>query len=467
MTDFLPGFTSQTDERAIDALPVQGTIPDWLSGTLIRNGPGRWEVGSASYRHWFDGLAMLHAFSFVDGSVSYRSRFLRTPQYAADTAEGKIHYRGFAVDPCRSIFARFMALFTDKPGLNANVNVTRAADAFIAMTETPIPVRFDPRTLETLGVFAFEGEPIAGQVTTAHPHYDFARAIGINYLTHLSRRTVYNLYALHGARRRLIARLPTERASYMHSFSVSERYIILSEYPYRLPSALDLLLSGRPFIENYRWQPDQPTIFTVIDKDTGAVAARAEGEPCFCFHHVNAFEENGTVIVDLIAYPDPAIIRTLLLDNLRAEDGAISVGTLQRCRIPLAGGRVTYERIASDSLELPRLNYRQVNGRPYRYVYGAGIAPETREFLNQIVKIDVTTGRSIVWREARCYPSEPVFVARPGATAEDDGVVLTVVLDGGAGHSFLLVQDARTFDEIGRAVVPGVIPFGFHGMYAP
>jgi carotenoid cleavage dioxygenase-like enzyme len=75
-------------------------------------------------------------------------------------------------------------------------------------------------------------------------------------------------------------------------------------------------------------------------------------------------------------------------------------------------------------------------------------------------------GESRVWREWGVYPGEPVFVPRPGAKGEDDGVLLSVVLDGRHRRSGLLVLDARNMEEIARASVPHHIPFGFHGLYA-
>ena len=51
------------------------------------------------------------------------------------------------------------------------------------------------------------------------------------------------------------------------------------------------------------------------------------------------------------------------------------------------------------------------------------------------------------------------------ATAEDDGVILSVVLDVRRGTSFLLVLDTATFRELARADVPHPIPFGFYGNY--
>lgn len=42
---------------------ISGIIPPWLSGRLVRNGPGLFEVGETEYRHWFDGHALLHSFT--------------------------------------------------------------------------------------------------------------------------------------------------------------------------------------------------------------------------------------------------------------------------------------------------------------------------------------------------------------------------------------------------------------------
>jgi carotenoid cleavage dioxygenase-like enzyme len=83
-----------------------------------------------------------------------------------------------------------------------------------------------------------------------------------------------------------------------------------------------------------------------------------------------------------------------------------------------------------------------------------------------VLKVDVEDGSAARWQEDGCYPGEPVFVPRPGADGEGDGVVLSVVLDSKAGRSFLLVLDAGSFEELARAEAPHHIPFGFHGQFA-
>src|SRR5262249_29846179 len=108
-------------------------------------------------------------------------------------------------------------------------------------------------------------------------------------------------------------------------------------------------------------------------------------------------------------------------------------------------------------------NYRRCNGRPYRYAWGVD---QGEEWLQVIAKVDVETGETLRWREHGAFPGEPVFVARPDAEGEDDGVLLSVVLDSCRGTSYLLVLDAANLSEIARAQVPHHIPFSFHGQFA-
>jgi carotenoid cleavage dioxygenase-like enzyme len=350
------------------------------------------------------------------------------------------------------------AFFSPKISDNANVNITRLGEQVVAMTETPLPVIFDPATLATAGV----ASPAPGQHTTAHPHLDPETGEGLFYAVKFGPRTSYRLYARADAKRqREIAKLPAARPAYMHSFGVTERYAVLTECPL-VVNPLELARAARPFIENYRWEPERGTPFIVIDRHTGELAARVDAEPFFCFHHVNSFEDGDELVVDLAAYQDDEIIRAFYLDRLRAG-GALPPVELRRYRVPLRGGEARRETIAP-GFELPRINYRRHNGRPYRYVYGNNAA-EGAGFVTQIQKGDVVEGGVAEWSEDGCYPGEPVFVATPSERTEDDGVVLSVVLDAKAERSFLLVLDARDLSEIARAEAPHAIPFGFHGQF--
>jgi beta,beta-carotene 9',10'-dioxygenase len=453
------GFTSLEEEAAVDSLPVKGALPAWLTGALVRVTPAKLEVGGRRVDHWFDGLAMLNRFGFADGRVSYKSRFIRSRAYQ-EAEEGRL-LAGFASDPCRSIFKRVQAIFSPEFTDNPNVNLAQIGERYIAMTETPMPVEFDPETLETLGHLEY-ADGLRGHVTTAHPHHDPERDELVNYVARFSRASEYVLYGLpaNGSKRRLIARLPVKRPAYMHAFGMSGRYLILAEYPLRV-NPLKLALGGKPFIESYVWDGAESTKLQVIDRETGALRGTYETDAFFCFHHVNAFERDGELVVDLVAYEDSSIIDSLHLDE-RGPRGPLPGTELRRYTIDLDGGRVRSEPLSEGTVELPRIDYGRRNTRHYRYAYFTGTGDA---WIDHLVKVDVGDGSRAVWSQPGCYPGEPVFVRRPGAEAEDAGAVLSVVLDAAAGRSFLLVLDAGSFEELARAEAPHHIPFGFHGQY--
>jgi carotenoid cleavage dioxygenase-like enzyme len=269
--------------------------------------------------------------------------------------------------------------------------------------------------------------------------------------------------SLNGGGRRTIARLATRRPAYIHSFALTERFVVLAEFPF-VVDPLRLAFGNRPFIENYRWEPDRGTRIWVIDRGDGAIQGPFETEPVFAFHHVNAFERDNEIVVDLCAYEDAEIVRAFYLDRLRTPNPEAPTPWLERWRIDTTTKRVRRERLADEAIELPRIDYRQHNGRPYRYAYGASAVTDSA-FLDRLVKIDVEDGSAAGWQEDGTYPGEPVFVPRPDGEAEDDGVLLSIVLDSERHRSFLLVLDAATFAERARAEVPHHIPFGFHGQF--
>lgn len=71
---------------------------------------------------------------------------------------------------------------------------------------------------------------------------------------------------------------------------------------------------------------------------------------------------------------------------------------------------------------------------------------------DSLVKIDVEHRTSKVFQpENDSICSEPIFVASPGARVEDDGVLLSIVMNSKIRKSLLTVVDAKEMVEIGRA----------------
>jgi carotenoid cleavage dioxygenase len=51
--------------------------------------------------------------------------------------------------------------------------------------------------------------------------------------------------------------------------------------------------------------------------------------------------------------------------------------------------------------------------------------------------------------------------------AEDDGVLMGFVYDGGTDRSDLVILDAAILETIGAVHLPHRVPFGFHGNWIP
>lgn len=114
--------------------------------------------------------------------------------------------------------------------------------------------------------------------------------------------------------------------------------------------------------------------------------------------------------------------------------------------------------------ELPTIN-PAYHTRSHRYVYSLAMSGRST-LTDSIVKTDTVTRQVLQWNNSHGHtPGEAIFVARPGATMEDDGMLLSVVLDGISSKSYLLCLDARTMVEAGRAEMAFAVGLGFHGIH--
>lgn len=212
-----------------------------------------------------------------------------------------------------------------------------------------------------------------------------------------------------------------------------------------------------------------------------------KADPYFCFHTINAYDDGDDIIIDLSAYDDHSILYALRLDSMRfpLEYPVAPKGSPKRfllsnvSSIPkgtIAPAKTVFYCPKTKLIELPTIHPAKYH-RKHRYCYGVSIGggPEV-VISDQILKLDLDhpdiesaeiheNGSGQVWKEEGCVPGEPIFVPRPGAKEEDDGVVLTVVLDSTLLRSKLLILDAGTMKEIARAEMNSVFPVGFHGAF--
>jgi carotenoid cleavage dioxygenase-like enzyme len=134
--------------------------------------------------------------------------------------------------------------------------------------------------------------------------------------------------------------------------------------------------------------------------------------------------------MDLTLYRDSALIDDLLIDRIlsatpKYERGELVRFTLDGVRRQDGAGQrsVRKETLYANTVELPRINV-DWHMKPYTYAYGMSMSETDTSFLDRIIKFNVRTGEKSVWMEQGLYPAEPIFIASPDATEEDDGVLL-------------------------------------------
>jgi carotenoid cleavage dioxygenase len=194
-----------------------------------------------------------------------------------------------------------------------------------------------------------------------------------------------------------------------------------------------------------------------------------EAEPTYIYHVVNAWEEEGAVVMDACRTLDPLAARA-------AGDGPLArmlavlkqEARLSRWRFDLHSGGVREETLDDRNAEFPSIDARRV-GRPTRCAYLARIArAEPTLLFDALIKYDTASGGSDTWE---CGPgrfaSEAPFAPRAGAVDEDDGFLVSIVCDAASGRSEVAVLDARDLARgpVARVLLPQRVPVGFHACF--
>jgi len=455
-----PGRQNLLTETHQTELPVEGDIPSWLNGTLVRNGPSWFGYNpSEASMHWFDGLAMLHGFKIENNRVFYTNKFLETGALSLARNKGIFAFRGFATNLYDDLLQNLVSLlFLSEGSPNANVNLYRVAGNYLALTELTPPVQFDKVSLCTVGSYPYQDDlPKANVFESAHPQYDIDERCFYNYIVNFFPKTSYLIYKISedSSTRIPLVEITEDKPSYMHSFSITKNYVIFTEYPFKLVDSV--IFSGKPFIKNYAWIKNAKTKITIINKRCPSDIKTYYTDPFFSFHHINAYEEGSNIILNIIAFKDSQIV-----DRLGFFPECLEPSFLLDLRIDLAENKVGLRRFPfGGSADLPRIN-PAYNGRPYQYFYAVKFDRDR----HLVMKWDTKQNAPAFWSEEGCFAGEPVFIQNPiGSGKEDDGVILSLVLDANKKVSFLLVLDAKNLKELTRVPLLFSIPFGLHGQF--
>lgn len=462
-------------EGEIHDLPVVGEIPRELNGTLYRNGPNPQFAPRGAY-HFFGGDGMVHAFQIEDSRCHYRNRWVRTPRFELEREAGEALFTAFGSsegsDP-RTQGVR---------GGPSNTNVVWHAGKLLALVEGGLaPVELDPETLETRGVWNFEGalrQPIEPEVAealgidapdgrvdgsfTAHPKLDPESgemlAFGYGVLP------PYLVYRVVDAAGKLVRsqEISVPFPSMVHDFITTREHVIFPIFPATL--RIERAQRGESVLG---WEPDLGTHVGVMPRDGGDEAVVwFQTDPCYAFHPMNAHSDGDRIVAELAQYARLPV-------GGAGSDVEFAPARLVRWVLDLASGTLKQEPLDDRAVEFPRLDQRRT-GLAYRYGYAAGAGRVASELpllgTNAVLRYDLAAGRCDAHElGSGSATGEPVFVPRREDAAEGEGFLLSVVYRAERDRSELLILDAENVSgaALARVPLPHRVPGGFHGNWRP
>ncbi|KAL8739754.1 MAG: hypothetical protein Q9190_007473 [Brigantiaea leucoxantha] len=478
--------------------------------------------------HWFDGFSQTHRFELcAPESEKYVTKVKYNSRHGCHERMERLRKTGDLTnitfgqqqDPCKSFFRKAMSYFytATLPKGNGlednNIGVTvhpnskgfpsnreSQAETIWIKTDSAALQELDPATLEPIGVTnqTTLHPDLRGSLSASHMRTDPATGDYYNYNLELGSQAVYRVFHVSAStgKTEILATIssPNIRGAYLHSTMITEKYIILCLYDaYYIQGGAKMLFT-KNMVDALEFDPNQKNKWLVIDRLHGkGLVGIFESDPFFAFHCVNSWDqpsggENGgtDIIADISTYENLDILKRFFYKNIKStsptaldyvgENSTRARPRIQRFKLPAVGdttispddapcGKVELilDVPIADSVELPTFNPKYCT-KPSRYIYGVSDKANS-VFLDGLTKYDTET-RTAKSRVVHAHsPGEPIFVADPEGREEDDGVLLSVVLDGTSGKSYLLVLDAKTFEEVGRASMEVAVTFGFHGKH--
>ncbi len=453
-----------TEYDALD-LKVIGKLPDDLNGVYLRNTENPLHDSLGRY-HPFDGDGMVHALHLHDGRADYRNRFVRTKGFEAELEAGEPLWAGVTENPDRSLRPGWGARRGSKDASSTDVIVHNG----VALTSFYLCgdlYAMDPRTLEQFGASDWGGDFPADWGVCSHPKVDTATGemLFFNYSTEYP----YLHFGVLSPAGELVhyTRVPLPGPRMPHDMAFTENFVILNDLPlFWDPAAL------QRGVYAHRWHPEMPSRFAIVPRRGGELDVRwFEASPTNVLHWINAFQVGDEVVLDGFhqGCPDPRqpgddkrTVSSRYLDTNQLKT------RIHRWRFNLATGATSEQFLDDEYLEFGMINGRN-GGRPYRYTYAMTAEPGWFLF-NGLTRFDADTAAKQEWRfDPGVFASESPMAPRPGATREDDGYVLSFVMDMNTDSSECQIFDAEDVSAgpLARVLLPERLASGTHTFWAP
>ncbi|KUJ13195.1 carotenoid cleavage dioxygenase 1 [Mollisia scopiformis] len=411
-------------------------------------------------------------------------------------------------------FSVAVTITTNHPGLTKagekleGALATEEIQSLCNRTDSDSIQLLDPETLEPIGVASQSTlhPSLKGPSSATHSRTDPNGDVFNYNLEFVKGQGVYRVFKVSASSgdTSVLATFQDDPA-YIHSLFLTKRFVILCVWNALYANGGASILWRKNIVDALAtYDPERPCKWYVVDRNPVEEGGRGliatyESDPFFCFHTINAYEETDNdgqvnIIADLAAFEDLDILKRLYIDNLLSDSPTAATFSNMRNCLPQmrrfvlpdieAHMQDLFEPVITDEVqmleatseylapkelspELPTINPR-MSMKKHRFVYGV-LHTGKSTFFDSLIKYDVRDKTAVTWSKHGHTPGEPIFIVDPESAEDDEdaGVLVSVILDGVSGKSYLLVLDAKTLEEIGKAHVDGVIGFGFHGTHFP
>lgn len=447
---------------ATDLDVIEGVIPSDIDGIYVRNTENPVQQPLGRY-HPFDGDGMIHMIDFKGGRANYRNRFVRTRGFQAEQEAGQALWGGLMDGPKVSLRPGFGAQGAMKDASSTDV-VVHGGKIVSTFYQCGEAYWLNPETLEQGGVASWG--PLDG--VSAHTKVD--EATGDLLFFNYSKYPPYMHYGVVDLTGKLVHYVPIPLAGprLPHDMTFSENYAILND----LPVFWDEDLLKRD-IHAVRAHEGIPSRFGLIPRFGKTEDIRwFNADPTYILHFLNAYEEGDEVIMDGYFQenptPGPLADAPAGYSHMMAfVDEHSFLPKLHRWHFNLKTGETREYHLDDRVLEFGMFNQRYA-GKPYRYAYSTKAKPGWFLF-NGFVKHDLVTGESwtVDLPEGR-FASESPFVPRINAKDEDDGYLVSFIIDELKGTSECILIDCKRFEDgpVVRIALPHKISSGTHSVWA-
>ncbi|KMT02492.1 hypothetical protein BVRB_9g204380 [Beta vulgaris subsp. vulgaris] len=487
----LSGNYAPVQESTVQTgLQVIGEIPPGLHGVYVRNGANPMLQPSGAH-HLFDGDGMIHAVHLAPGNrATYCCRFTRTNRLVHEQKAGRnlfpkpvgeLHGRTGLIRLGLFYARAAIGLVDPSRGIGvANAGIVYFNGRLLAMSEDDLPYHVkinggdynDGVDLETIGRFDFDGQVNCPLI--AHPKVD-PNTGDLHTLSYDVLRKPYLKYFRFDKWGRKSREIPVSlpQPTMIHDFAMTENFVVIpdNQVVFKLS---EMVLGGSPL----KFDSNKMARFGVLPKDdsTGLRIQWIEVSDSFCFHFMNAWEEDeGKTVVIIGSCMSPA-------DSIFNENDDPTQIELCEIRLDLETGKSTRRVIVSGiNLEVGQVN-KQMSGQKTRYVYMAIAEPWPK--CSGIAKVDIVTGKITKFMyEHERYGGEPCFVPATKLSTctnnddncdlghngdkdwEDEGWIMSFVRDENVERSELVLLRAKDMKQIACICMPSRVPYGFHGTF--